>query len=148
MQIKTTRFGHVEVDESKIIHFKRGILGFPNHKEYALLDPNTNSPLKWLQSIDEPALAFVITEPSLFISDYKIDVFRNDLEELETETVENLVHFVIVTVPSDPSRMTANLKGPLLINLDNYLAKQLVLDDPNYELKYRLLPEQSLAANG
>jgi len=143
----TSRFGEIEVEDKKIIHFKRGILGFPNYKNYALLDPNAGSPLKWLQSIDEPKLAFVITEPALFIQDYQIEIHKSELEDLETETLENIIHFVIVTVPSDPSKMTANLKGPLLINMINYQAKQLVLDDPSLELKYRLLAEQSMAAN-
>ncbi|MDD3052144.1 MAG: flagellar assembly protein FliW, partial [Candidatus Cloacimonetes bacterium] len=107
MRIMTSRFGEIEVDEKKIIHFKRGILGFPSYKNYALLDPNAGSPLKWLQSIDEPKLAFVITEPSLFIQDYQIDIHKSELEDLETEILDNIIHFVIVTVPSDPSKMTA-----------------------------------------
>ena len=148
MKIFTTRFGSIQIDESKIIEFKSGILGFPKLKKYILLDSNTKSPLKWLQSIDEPSLAFVITDPTIFIKDFHYDIFKSDIQSLGVENLENILTFVIVTVPDNPTEMTVNLKGPILINTENNQAKQLVMDDPKYSLKYRLFAEQDMVAYG
>lgn len=148
MKFFTTRFGNVEIDDKKIITFRKGILGFPDLHEYAILDSNDKSPLKWLQAIKDPAVAFVITDPLIFIPDYKIDVYRSDIEDIGVEKLEDVLNFVIVTVPRNPKKMTANLKGPILINTKNNEAKQLVLDDPKYDLRYRLLADEDMVANG
>ncbi|PID28167.1 MAG: flagellar assembly protein FliW [Candidatus Cloacimonadota bacterium] len=148
MIVKTKRFGDVEYDPKTAIVFPKGILGFPKEKRFVLLDPNKKSPLKWLQSLDRPDLAFVITDPLIFKPEYEIKAFKSDLEELEAEDFTHITQFVIVTVPHDPSKMTANLKGPLLVNLENNLAKQLVLDDNSLSLKFRLIPEEKARIAG
>ena len=146
MKIITRRFGEVEIDPATLITFPNGILGFPNAKEFVLLDPNSKSPLKWLQSITEPTLAFVITDPKLFKDDYVVNVFRKDLEDIQVKDPENVLIWVIVTVPRDPSKMTANLKGPLLLNTENMVAKQMILEDQDYDLKYQLIADEKSAA--
>ncbi len=145
MNIKTKRFGDIEIDPKTSIHFPSGILGFPRFRDYVLLDPNAKSPLKWLQSVDEPNLAFVVTDPLIFKPDYEIRVFPSDLEELKVEDPTTVVQLVVVNVPRDPSKMTANLRGPLLINTANHLARQIVLDDPDYDIKFRLLRDEDVA---
>ena len=141
MKIYTTRFGEIEINDDTIINFPAGILGFPNQKQYVMLDVDEDSPLKWLQSIEEPALTFVVTNPNLFITEYSIDAHRRDLEDIKVTAAEDVIVLVIVTVPTNPEMMTANLKGPILINTINNMAKQLVVDNPEYDIKYRLLPD-------
>ena len=145
MKIKTKRFGDIEIDPNSTLHFPSGLLGFAHFKNFVLLDGNKKSPLKWLQSMDEPNLAFVVTDPLIFKPDYEIRVFESDLEEMEVKDPATVVQLVIVTVPRDPSKMTANMKGPLLINTANNKARQIVLDDPEYDIRYRLLREDSVA---
>ncbi len=145
MRIKTKRFGELEVNPENVLTFPNGLLGFKDVHDFILIDPSENSPLKWLQSVTAPELAFVVTDPLLFKPDYEIRIYRTDLEEIEVNNPENVIQLVIVTVPRDPSKMTANLKGPLLINTENNKGKQLVLDDSEYELKYRLLKNKDIA---
>jgi len=145
MNIKTKRFGDIDIDPKSTIHFPSGLLGFAGFRDYVLLDPNKKSPLKWLQSMDDPSLAFVVTDPLIFKPDYEIRVFESDLEELKVEDPSTVVQLVIVTVPQDPVKMTANLKGPVLINTVNNLARQIVLDNPDYNLKHRLLRDDVVA---
>lgn len=141
MKIYTTRFGEIEVNEETVITFPSGILGFPDVKKYVLLDVDENSPLKWLHSVEDPSLAFVVTDPNLFKADYVVDVQRKDLKDIDVTEAEEVIVLVLVTVPREPSRMTANLKGPVLINAKNNLAKQLIVDNQDYDIKYRLLPD-------
>jgi flagellar assembly factor FliW len=142
MKIYTTRFGEIEINDDTIISFPSGILGFPTYTQFALLDVDETSPLKWLQSIEDPALAFVVTNPNLFYANYSIDATRKDLADIAVENAADVVIMVLVTVPADPTMMTANLKGPLLINLQNHKGKQLIVDNPDYDIKYRLLPDE------
>lgn len=141
MEIES-KFGKVEIDPETIIKFERGILGFPEYKRYVVLDPDASSPLKLLQCIDNASLAFIVTNPSFWKPDYEIQIFKHDLEDIEaTEAdVDAIAYFVIVTIPANPKKMTANLKGPLLINSVKKAGKQLVLDSQKYSLKYRLIP--------
>ncbi|MEA1972126.1 MAG: flagellar assembly protein FliW [Candidatus Cloacimonadota bacterium] len=147
MKISTKRFGEINIDESTVVKFGNGILGFPKYREYVLIDPNKKSPLKWLQSIKNPNLAFVVTDPNIFMSDYEIQVNANDIDDLDVKDAKDTVQLVIVTVPSDPSKMTANFKGPLIINMKNKLGKQLVLETSKYDIKYQLLDNQEKAVN-
>ncbi|HOE91037.1 MAG TPA: flagellar assembly protein FliW [Candidatus Cloacimonadota bacterium] len=149
MNAYTTRFGEIEISDETIITFANGILGFPELTNYALINTDDNSPLKWLQSLDDPTLAFVVTNPNLFKPDYMIDAYRKDLADINIQSEEDALILVIVTVPKDPIKMTANLKGPLLINTKNRLAKQLVIDNNEYNIKHRLLnDEEALVAMG
>jgi flagellar assembly factor FliW len=148
MKIKTKRFGEIEIDPKTKITFPSGLLGFANFKDYVLVDANTKSPLKWLQSVESPDLAFVVTDPLIFKPDYQIRLYRADLEEIKVDDPARVAQLVIVTVPKDPGKMTANLKGPLLINTENNLGKQVVLDHPDYDLKYRLLSDDAVAKAG
>jgi flagellar assembly factor FliW len=145
MKIYTTRFGEVEIADETIITFPSGILGFPAKTRYALIDLDENSPLKWLQSIEEPSLAFVVTNPNLFIENYTIDATRADLADIDVTNAHEVIILVLVTIPADPQLMTANLKGPILINTGNNLGKQLVVDNPDYDIKYRLLPDDIMS---
>ncbi|RMF90861.1 MAG: flagellar assembly protein FliW [Nitrospinota bacterium] len=144
MRIETTRFGPLEIDPQKIIHFPFGLLGFSAIKDYVILDHDQDVPFKWLQAVTEPDLAFVIMDPLLLLPDYEVDISRQDLEDLRVNDVHNLTLFVIVSVPpGEPLQMTANLKGPVLVNEENRWAKQLVLVDRSYPTRYPLFTAQA-----
>ncbi|NPA94158.1 MAG: flagellar assembly protein FliW [Thermodesulfobacteria bacterium] len=140
MKIETTRFGTVEVDENKILNFVRGILGFPNDLRYALLPHKEDSPFFWLQSVDSPDLAFVVVNPAVIVSDYSFELPEDAQEELQIKDEGQAEALVIVSFrKSDngkPSEMSANLLGPIVINVDKRLAKQVVLDPKKYPVRY------------
>lgn len=119
-----------------------GMLGFPGKKKFVVLQHKENSPFFWYQSVEDPALAFVITSPFLFIRDYKVDVdavlkemdWNGDGETLRLEL------YVVVNIPRGvPEEMTANFIGPILINGRKRQAVQMVIPDSPYSHKYLLL---------
>ncbi|OCC15561.1 Flagellar assembly factor FliW [Dissulfuribacter thermophilus] len=143
MEINTTRFGTIEIEEEKIIKMTRGLLGFPDDRRYVLIPHKEGSPFHWLQSVDTPALAFVVTSPGRFFSDYVFDISDEIEKELEIEAPEDVDCLVIITIPKDnPKKLTANLLGPIVINVKKRLACQVVLDPNVYPVKCPLLPEE------
>ena len=144
MKLYTTRFGEIEIDENKVIIFHSGLLGFPDVKRYVVLDHmnDPDIPFKWLQAVDDPDLVFVVIDPQLFCSDYNSDIDGHDLRELNIAGLDDRCIVVIVTIPHDmPELMTANLQGPLIVNLKTREAKQVVLLGEKYPLRYPVLQD-------
>ena len=139
MKINTLRFGTIEIDKSEIIIVPEGIIGFPDIKRYVILDMGKDTPFKLFQAVDEPTVGFVIIDPILFKPDYKVKIRKEDLYSLSAENLNEIVTAVIVTIPEDLYKMTANLRGPLLINLKSRLARQLVLSDDTYNTRQLII---------
>jgi flagellar assembly factor FliW len=136
----STRFGTFEISEDRIVTFPSGLLGFPEQQRYVILDHDTEAPFKWLQSVEEPALAFVILDPALFHPNYHVDIPADALTEIKAGERDDLTLVVILTIPSDdPGRITANLRGPLVISHKNKLGKQLILAD-DFPIRHPLFP--------
>jgi len=149
VKIKTRPFGEIELEERQIIDFPDGIPGFDYVRKFVLLDTmDENSPLKWLQSYDEPDLAFVIIRPIDFMREYELAVSMSDLEAVGAEGAEKLLVFAIVTIPTNPSDMTANLQGPVIINPEKRLGRQVISLSDKYGVKHRILDEMKKAAEG
>jgi len=144
LKIKTTRFGTITIEEEKIITMPFGMLGFPDVKRYVILQHKENSPFFWYQSVDDPALAFVIMSPFLFKPDYDVDVEKvlKEMSWNEEEKQDNLELYVVVNIPKGaPDKMTANFIGPILINNKIHQAVQMVISDSPYTHKFPLLRE-------
>jgi len=137
MNVQTTRFGTVEVDDSRIIHFPAGLLGFSSYKNYALLQPDDDGVFFWLQSVESPDLAFVVSDPSMWVEDYEATIRREQMRELGLSSIDDAQVFVIVN-KYDQS-LTANLQGPLVINLRNQQAMQLVLAEKRWTTRHEIL---------
>jgi flagellar assembly factor FliW len=137
MNVQTTRFGMVNLDENRIITFPAGLLGFSSFKKFALLQPDDEGVFFWLQSIDSPDLAFVVTDPSLWIKDYNATIRRDQMEELGLERLDQAQVFVIVN--KYDRTLTANLQGPLVINLTNHTAMQLVLAEKRWSTRQAII---------
>lgn len=148
MKCTSSRFGIFEVADDTVLSFPSGLLGFPDQHRYVILDHDTDVPFKWLQSLDESALAFVVIDPALFHADYRVDFTHEALAEVGSGEGEEMTLAVILTIPSDdPGRVTANLRGPLLMNPRTRLCKQLVLSD-EFPTRYPLFPVASAARAG
>jgi flagellar assembly factor FliW len=143
IKLKTPRFGELEVPRENVIHMPGGVLGFPSCKDYILVPHKENSPFLWYQSLDDPALVFVVINPLIFKPDYDVPISPALMESLGAEKIEELELLAIVTVPKDrPQDMTANLLGPIVIDPVKRLAKQIVLDPERYSTKTPILPQK------
>lgn len=141
MRVETSRFGVLEVDESTLFDFPMGLPGFARHKRFVVVDHTSDSPFKWMQCVDDGALAFIISDPCYFIPEYHVIVRRSELRVIEPKEEEDLVISVIMTVPENPKDMSANLMAPLVFNMANRRAMQMVLTDQRYPVKYFVLRE-------
>lgn len=141
MLINTTRFGQIEVNEERVIFMPKGIIGFPGAKRFIILDHDGQTPFKWYQSLDEPSLAFVLIDPLIIRPDYSVDLSDDILFEIEIKDRSKVVVAVIVTVRENPEDITANLQGPIVFNLDNRRAKQVVLVNSEYCTRHYVLAE-------
>lgn len=137
MIIQSSRFGAIEVDGDRLITFEYGVLGFPNEKRYALIQTGEGSGFYWLQAVDRPELAFVVCDPRLFIADYNAPIKPEELEQLGLTDLTGAQVFVIVNKIDD--LLTGNLQGPLVINLANRNARQLVLSDRRFSTRHPLM---------
>lgn len=141
MKVNTSRFGEIEINENDLIQMPEGLIGFPELVKFVLLDHDKDSPFKWLQSIDDPEMAFVVISPLTFRPDYMVEVTEDEVSALKLNNSDNAVISVIVTIPMDPKKMSANLKAPLIFNLNNRLGKQIILKDSQYQTKHFILDE-------
>ena len=143
IKVQTSRFGEVTVEETEIVELRAGLIGFPELRRFVLLDHEPDSPFKWLQSLDDGNFAFVVINPLVFKADYSIEVSESEVADLGLENEEDAVISVIVTMPSNPQNMTANLKAPLVFNLKNRLGKQVVLSSSQYTTRHHILEEMT-----
>jgi len=140
LEITTTRFGEIQVEEDKIIDFPHGILGFSQARQFILFPHKENSPFVWLQSIEDGSLAFVLIQPNLVMPEYHVEVEKTALDELNVQNTSSLEVLCIVTVPRNrPEDMTVNLLGPIVINPDKRLAKQLVITKGGYSHRHPIV---------
>lgn len=140
MEINTSRFGVIEIQEDQIIRIPSGMIGFPDDKRFVLLEHKKGSPFLWLQSLDHPSLAFVLIDPFLFKSDYEIKINPEDKAELEfNQTPKGIQTLVVVNISNVNSmKVYANLLAPLVINLEKKLAKQVILYESPYSHQYAI----------
>lgn len=140
MKLETLKFGALEVAAEEIIAFPEGLLGFPGEKQFIILQSLDIEPFLWLQSATDPALAFVIIDPLLVYPHYKVEVRPEEVTCLELEDPGRARILAICVVPSDPQKATVNLKGPLVMNLEKRLGKQVISADPEHEVRHPLWP--------
>jgi flagellar assembly factor FliW len=137
MEVSTTRFGVIEIAEDRVITFPRGLLGFQDHTRFCLLEPGEDACFFWLQSMDEPSLAFVVTDPSLFVKDYSVPVRAEQMQELSLDRLEDAQVFVVVNKVDGV--LTGNLQGPLVINTISRVGEQLVLAEKRWTTRHPLV---------
>jgi flagellar assembly factor FliW len=139
--IQTSRFGTIEIEETRVIHFPEGLLGFPQQKDYVLLDQRTDSIFCWLQSTDKPELAFVLTNPFRFMGDYLQGLSSEEEHLIQSEEGKEVVVLNIVTIPhGQAEKTTVNLLGPLVIDVDARRGRQVVLANAGYSHRQPLIP--------
>ena len=142
MKLTTRIFGEVEIEDSKIISFPNGIIGFPDLKKFTLMHDNSDgesgsaNTIKWLQSIDEPGFAMPVMDPLIVCPDYSPEIDRTKIEEVGELDDEDILVLVTVTVPHDLEKMTVNLMGPFVINVKEMKGIQSIVENDNYPVKF------------
>lgn len=140
--VKTRNFGSINVRSDQIIYLEPGLLGFSHYHRYILIEHDREAPFLWLQCLDKPDLAFVVIDPRCLLSDYQPGSLGQVMQEMKVEHPDDLKILAILTIPpGKPQEMTANLMGPVVINLKTRQGKQVVLEDTKYNHKHRVLPE-------
>lgn len=127
MKVETSRFGSLDIEQDRVIEFPLGVLGFPEYRRWMLLQASHESAFFWLQSIDDPDLAFILVQPQVFFGDYQVRVQTEELRVVQLDDIRNGEVFVICNRVG--SRVTANLQGPLIFNAHTKQARQVVLCD-------------------
>jgi flagellar assembly factor FliW len=150
MQLPTTRFGVIEIDDGVVITFTQPIIGFPTCRRFVLMPgpperDGRDSCVKWLQSVEAGEIAFLVMDPRLVYPNYEVDIRPDELAELAVSTVADLDVYTLVVVPADHTEVRTNLKAPILINRTHRLAKQSVLDRKDYPIQYFLVQAQRAA---
>lgn len=142
MKVQTTRFGTIDVSEDQVITLTEGMLGFSECTRFVLMDDEIGEPFKWMQSLDVPSLAFVVIDPAVILPSYHFSVKRDQIKGLDTEDVDDLQVYVIVTMSPDILDVTVNLQGPMVVNKHNRVGIQIVLNDPNFSTRHPLFTDQ------
>ncbi len=141
MVVQTGRFGQIEISTDEIISIPSGILGFPDDQNFCLVDTGDDTLIIWLQSLTNPRLAFPVLEPKLFKNDYVVRLSAAELRELKLNSIRDASVFTILTIPTNFGEMTANLKAPLVINVKDKIAKQVVLQENDQPIKHPMFKE-------
>lgn len=139
MKINTKAFGEIEIEEDKIIVFPGGIIGFPDLTQFTLLydeEKGVESGIRWLQSVQDAAFAMPVMDPLLVKEDYNPEVNDELLKPAGKLNAENLLVLVTVSIPSDITKLTVNLKGPIIINAEEKKACQVIVEGEDYKIKF------------
>lgn len=140
-KINTARFGELNIQEDKIFHFADGLPAFEDEHRFIILPFDDDSPYSFLQSVETPELAFLMTVPFVFFPDYEFVLEDDAMAALAIKGSEDMQVYTLVTIPGgNIKEMTANLMAPVVINKETREAKQVVLDKSQYTTKHRLFP--------
>jgi flagellar assembly factor FliW len=138
VNVKTTRFGEIEVRDADRVEFPLGLIGFPELKSYVLLDFVGDARCKWLQSLDDGSVAFLVVNPLLLSPDYVAEVNEAEVACLDLADEADAVLATILTVPSDRRRATANFKAPVVFNLKTRRGAQVILGGAEFTTRHRI----------
>ncbi len=143
MKIQTTRFGEIEGDEKLIFNFKMPILGYNEEDQFVLVESKEASLFKWLQSTHTPDLAFLTTSPGFFGIDYVFELPDEAESILDVKTAEDLVVLNIAKVPNNnPRGTTVNLLAPIVFNIKNNTAGQVIISGSGFSVAQPLFENQ------
>lgn len=142
MLLKTVHFGELDIQEESVFRFDGGILGFSTETKYVVVkNPEQGLPFDWLQAVENPELAFVITDPFFFKEDYEFDVSEAVQEALDVWDPSEVLVYSITVVTEDIRESTINLRAPLILNTRTKKGCQIILDNESYSVKHRIFSD-------
>ncbi len=147
-RLLTTRFGTIEIDEELVITLAEGVIGFEACRQFIVIHSDDETAFRWLQSLDEPAVAFPVVEPCDFRPDYAPTISDSDAALLGLNAATPTLVFAIVTIPkNNPRGLTANLLGPLIINALTRQGKQVIVQDDEFTTRHLIVDELKRTAS-
>lgn len=144
MRFESTRLGNFELSEDEMIYFPKGLYGFEKEQRFGLLpfDPHIECPMEWMQSLQTPDLAFVVTDPNVYVPEYQVTLSGDEKEQIQLRLDDPYTIRVIVNIPATYIEMTANLVAPIVINAASKFARQVILATPAYDTRHYLFPRE------
>lgn len=136
MKLLTSRFGEIELQTDKIMNFPNGIPGFENQLRFIMLQTEEELPFSYMQSVNDGDLAFIVTNPFLFFTDYQFDLPQEIQNELNLRNESDVMIFSIVTVNAQAGELTLNLLAPIVLNMAEKVGQQIILHQTNYKTKH------------
>ena len=145
IKLNTVKFGEIEVNKESVFEFVLPIIGFNECKEFAIIDYKPDSPFEWLQSMEHMDLAFPITLCSFFGIDYQFDIPDEEAQKLDITSGDDVFVCNIANIPaSNPQAATINMLAPIVMNIVNKKAMQIILKNSEFEVRHRLFNDESL----
>ncbi len=142
MKIQSVLLGELEVEEKELVTFPEGIPGFEDELRFAVIGMGENSPFYYLQSINNPALCFILGQPFVFFPNYSIEIGEAEVRKLECgDRREDLAIYVIITVAEDFRQSTANLLAPIIINAQKKKGLQFMASNSDYNTRHYIFPQ-------
>jgi flagellar assembly factor FliW len=141
MNIQTAYSGEIELDSTNIITFEHGIPGFEDEHDFVLLPIEDNEVFHVLQSIQTPALAFIVTNPYTITTNYSFDLEEATVHSLQIKEENDIAVFAIVSLKDSIAESTINLKAPIVLNTNNNKAKQVILNNDDYSIRHLISTE-------
>ena len=141
MLLKTRLFGEVKVKDEEVIHFTKPILGFDDCRQYLLMENESIFPTFWLQSINNPNLAFPVVSPFSVDENYSIDLEALDLDDIRLKSIDDALVLTLMVVPQTISSIRTNLRAPIIYNPEKKVAKQLILYDEKYPIHFYIIDQ-------
>ena len=143
MLVQNSVLGQVEVDSADILHLPDGLYGFESKGDFAIIKAlEEDVTLTWLQPIDSKSPCFVVFDPFEIISNYAPALEQSDMKYLGASSVSDLNFWVIAVVPEDMAETTVNLKSPIIVNKKTRRARQVILQNQDYPIKFPLFPSE------
>jgi len=137
--VKNLQLGTVSIDTDKIATFPEGLIGFEELTRFAIIDLEEYEPFQWLLSLDDPEIIFPIISPILVVENYNPVISRAEAYRLGEFEDEDLLLYAIVTIRPELGKVTANLKGPIIINQKLKMGQQIVLTDEKYLMNHEFM---------
>ncbi|NDI36517.1 flagellar assembly protein FliW [Chengkuizengella sediminis] len=148
MKIQTKHFGEIEIEESKIMTFTQGLLGFEDVKSYALLQLDQEIPLTYLQAVEKQDLNFIILDPFQFFKDYNVELSNEIQKELDIKEQSEVTIWSLVSIQDNLENATCNLIAPLVMNIRTKQGKQIILHNSSYTTKHTFIPKKAEVEGG
>ncbi|MCP4252671.1 MAG: flagellar assembly protein FliW [Candidatus Scalindua sp.] len=139
--MKTRLFGEVRVKDEEVIHFTKPILGFDDCRQYLLMENESIFPTFWLQSINDPNLAFPVVSPFSVDDNYSINLQNLDLDDMDLKSLDEALVLTLMVVPQSLSSIRTNLRAPIIYNPEKRIAKQLILYDEKYPIHFYVMDD-------
>ncbi len=149
MKLRTKYFQEIDYDPEDILHFPNGLFGFEEEQEFLLLPfAGSDGNLLSLQSVQTPALSFVLMNPFSLMPDYMPLLSEEELQVMGVERSQDVCFYVMCVTREPVGESTLNFKCPVVVNVDTRKAMQVILDTPDYHMRHRLADLRSGEGRG